>query len=155
LNRLVLIPGIAFWRFKSPFGTSTPTMGVHLGMWRFIPSHSFAFPGARDVTHGLPSWLATLQALALVVSPRLQLWQKQWIRLILFNWRLNNIAQKFTNTISKSIYSTSKLETTNYTRWTKAWQQWFQVWVPSYVMFLSKIKVSYLQKLGYLILKMV
>jgi hypothetical protein len=28
---------------------------VHLGVWGFIPSHSFALPGAWDVTLGLPS----------------------------------------------------------------------------------------------------
>ncbi len=48
-------------------------MGVHLGVWGFIPSHSFALPGVRDVTIGLPSWLATLQAFVLVVNPRLGL----------------------------------------------------------------------------------
>jgi len=25
----------------------TPNMGVHLGVWRFFPSHSFVFPGMR------------------------------------------------------------------------------------------------------------
>ncbi len=32
-----------------------PKMGVHLGMWRFIPSHSLTLLGAWDVTPGLPS----------------------------------------------------------------------------------------------------
>jgi hypothetical protein len=31
-------------------GTPTPKMGVHLEVWGFIPSHSFAFPGAWNVT---------------------------------------------------------------------------------------------------------
>jgi hypothetical protein len=35
-----LAPAIMLWRFKSPFGTPTPTMGVHLWVWRFIPSNS-------------------------------------------------------------------------------------------------------------------
>jgi hypothetical protein len=41
-NRWVLTPTIALWRFGIPFGipTSTPTMGVHLGVWRFIHSQS-------------------------------------------------------------------------------------------------------------------
>jgi hypothetical protein len=56
----VLAPAIVFWRFKSPFGTPTPTMGVHLGVWRLTPSHPFALPRARDVTLGLASWPATL-----------------------------------------------------------------------------------------------
>jgi hypothetical protein len=36
----VLTPAITLWRFGSPFETLTPNMGVHLGVWRFIPSHS-------------------------------------------------------------------------------------------------------------------
>jgi hypothetical protein len=52
--------GIAFWRFGSPFGIPTPNIGVHLGVWGFIPSHSLAFPRACDVTPGSFSWLATL-----------------------------------------------------------------------------------------------
>jgi len=56
-------------------GTPTSKMGVHLGVWGFIPSHSFALPRAWDVTPGLPSWPATLQALALVASLRLGLRQ--------------------------------------------------------------------------------
>ncbi len=55
--------------------TPTPKVGVPLGVWGFIPSHSFALPGAWNVTPRLPSWPALLQALALVVSPRLGLRQ--------------------------------------------------------------------------------
>jgi hypothetical protein len=53
--------------------TPTPKVGVPLGVWGFIPSHSFALPGAWNVTPGFPSWPALLQALALVASPRLRL----------------------------------------------------------------------------------
>jgi hypothetical protein len=53
--------------------TPTPKMGVHLGMWGFIPSHSFTLSRTLDVTPGLPSWPTTLQTLALVVNPRLRL----------------------------------------------------------------------------------
>jgi hypothetical protein len=53
-----------------------PKMRTHLGGWRFIPSHSLTFPGAWDVTLELPSWLAPLQVLALVASPRLGLQDK-------------------------------------------------------------------------------
>ncbi len=53
--------------------TSTPEMGAHLGVWGFIPLHFPTLLGAWDVTLGLPSWPAPLQALALVVSPRLGL----------------------------------------------------------------------------------
>ncbi len=57
-------------------GTPTPKAEAHLGAWRFIPSHSPTLLGAWNVTPGLPSWPTPLQALALVVSPRLRLWQK-------------------------------------------------------------------------------
>jgi hypothetical protein len=56
-------------------GTPTPKVGVHLGVWGFIPSHSLALPRAWNVTPGLPSWPTPSQALALVVNPRLGLWQ--------------------------------------------------------------------------------
>ncbi len=54
--------------------TPTPKIGDHLGVWGFIPSCSLTFLGAWDVTPELPSWITPLQALALVVSPRLGLW---------------------------------------------------------------------------------
>jgi hypothetical protein len=53
--------------------TPTPKVGVPLGVWGFIPSHSLALPGAWNVTLGLSSWPVLLQALALVASPRLGL----------------------------------------------------------------------------------
>jgi hypothetical protein len=56
-------------------GTLTPKVEAPLGVWGFIPSHFPTLPEACDMTPGLPSWPATLQALALVVSPRLGLWQ--------------------------------------------------------------------------------
>jgi hypothetical protein len=55
--------------------TKTPKVGAHLGVWGFIPSHFPTFMGAWDVIPGLPSWPTPLQALALVVSPRLGLRQ--------------------------------------------------------------------------------
>jgi hypothetical protein len=36
-------------------GTPTPKVGIHLGVWGFIPSHSLAFLGAWNMTPGLPS----------------------------------------------------------------------------------------------------
>jgi hypothetical protein len=51
----------------------TPKVGALLGVWGFIPSHSPTFSGAWDVTLGLPFWHAPLQALVLVISPRLGL----------------------------------------------------------------------------------
>jgi hypothetical protein len=69
-RRWVLTPAIALWIFGSPFGTPTPNMGIHLGVWGFM---LFALPGVCDVTVGSLSWPAPLQPLALVVSPRLGL----------------------------------------------------------------------------------
>jgi len=40
-------------KIQESIGTSIPKMRVHLGVWGFIPSHSFAFPGAWNVTPGL------------------------------------------------------------------------------------------------------
>jgi hypothetical protein len=60
-------------KIRESIGTPTPNMGVHLRMWGFIPSLSSALPGACNVPPGVPSWLATLQNLALVTSPRLGL----------------------------------------------------------------------------------
>jgi hypothetical protein len=50
--------------------TPTPKVGAHLRMWGFIPSHSPTLPRAWNVTPGLHSWPAHLQAFALFVSPR-------------------------------------------------------------------------------------
>ncbi len=58
--------------------TPTPKVGIPLGVWGSIPSHFLAFPGACGMTPRLPSWPATLQALALVASPRLRLQQKTY-----------------------------------------------------------------------------
>jgi hypothetical protein len=76
LNRWVLTLAIALWRFGSPFGIPTPTMGVHLRVWGFIPSHSLHYLHSRE--HVM--WLLSLpigpqpcNPLALVASPRLGL----------------------------------------------------------------------------------
>jgi hypothetical protein len=49
---------------------SNSQMGVHLGVWVFILTLSH--------TPGLPWWHAPLQALALVVNPRLGLQHFEW-----------------------------------------------------------------------------
>jgi hypothetical protein len=76
--------------------TPTPKVGVPLGVWGFIPSHSFALSGAWNVTPEFPSWPSLLQALALVVSPRLGLRHfvinvldsKDWILFSHYKWEL-------------------------------------------------------------------
>ncbi len=54
--------------------TLIPKMEAPLEVWGFIPSHFPTFPRACGVTPELPFWPATLQAFALVASPRLGLW---------------------------------------------------------------------------------
>jgi hypothetical protein len=60
-------------KIRESIGTSTLKMGIHLGVWSFIPSYSFALPGTWDVIPGFPFWPTILQALTLVASPRLGL----------------------------------------------------------------------------------
>jgi hypothetical protein len=69
-------------KVRESIGTLTPKVGVHLGVWEFIPSHFPTLLKAWDVTFGLPSWPAPLQALTLVASPSLGL---RHIRLMFVN----------------------------------------------------------------------
>ncbi len=62
-----------FLKIQKSTGTPTPKVGIHLGVWGFILSHSLAPPGAWNVIPGLHTWLAPSQALALVTSPMLGL----------------------------------------------------------------------------------
>jgi len=58
-------------KIQESIRTPTPKVGVHLGVWGFIPSHSLALLRAWNVTIGFPSWSTPSQALALVTSPKL------------------------------------------------------------------------------------
>jgi len=58
---------------QESMGTPTPNMGVHLGVWGFIPSHSFALPGHENTTIGLSLGSHPCKPFALVASPRLRL----------------------------------------------------------------------------------
>jgi len=60
-------------KIRESIDTPTPKMGIQLGVWGFIPSHSPTFLGAWNVTPGLYTWPAPSQALALAASPRLGL----------------------------------------------------------------------------------
>jgi hypothetical protein len=59
-NPMGFDPYICPLKIQKSIGTPIPKMGIHLGVWRFIPSHSFALPWAWDVTPRLPFWPATL-----------------------------------------------------------------------------------------------
>jgi hypothetical protein len=80
-------------KIRESIGTPIPNMGVHLGVWGFIPSHSFALPRACNVTRMLPSWLATSQAFALVVSARLRL--RQFSPRRLYEWIFTIVSTLF------------------------------------------------------------
>jgi hypothetical protein len=75
-NPMVFDPCNLSLKIQESIGTPTPKMGVHLGVWGFIPSHSPTLPRAWDVIPRLPSWPTPLQTLNLVASPRLRLWHK-------------------------------------------------------------------------------
>jgi hypothetical protein len=62
-----------FLKIWKSIRTPTPKVRAHLGVWRFIHSHSPTLLGTWDVILRLPSWPASLQALALVANPRLGL----------------------------------------------------------------------------------
>jgi hypothetical protein len=70
-------------------GTLIPKVGIHLGMWGFIPSHFPTLPKAWNVTPMLHSWPALSQALALVMSPRLGLRQSMCLLLMLSSNKLS------------------------------------------------------------------
>jgi len=73
LNPLGFDPCNHSLNIRESIGTSICNVGVLLGVWGSIPSHSLALPGACGLIPELPSWPATLQALTLVASPRLGL----------------------------------------------------------------------------------
>jgi hypothetical protein len=64
-------------KIQESIETTPPKVGAHLGVWRFIPSHSPTLSGAWNVTPRLPSWPAPSQALALDASPMLRL--RHWL----------------------------------------------------------------------------
>jgi hypothetical protein len=74
-NPMGFDPTIALWKFEESIETPTPKVGVHLGVWRFILSHSSTLSGTWNLIPRLHFWPAPSQALTLVTSPRLRLWQ--------------------------------------------------------------------------------
>jgi len=56
-------------KIQESIGTPTPKVGVHLGVWGFIPSHSITFLGAWNVIPGL-TFGHTFASLCLGRKPR-------------------------------------------------------------------------------------
>ncbi len=67
-NPMGFDPYNCFLKIWESIRTPTPKVGAHLKAFE-----NLTLPGAWDVTLGLPSWPAPLQALSLVASPRLGL----------------------------------------------------------------------------------
>ncbi len=61
-----------FLKIQKSIGTPTPKVGTHLGVWRFIPSHSPTLPKTWDVTLRLPFWPAHLQAFCFGRKPKVR-----------------------------------------------------------------------------------
>jgi hypothetical protein len=81
-------------KIQESIGAPIPKMGIHLGVWGFIPSHSLTFPGARNATPKLHSWPTPSQALALITSPRLRLRQIMKSLLLYGGFSKSNLALK-------------------------------------------------------------
>jgi hypothetical protein len=79
-NPISFDPGDRLLKILKSIGSPTPKVGVHLGVWGFIPSHFPTLPGAWNVTLELHFWHAPLQALALVMSLKLRLQHSTLIR---------------------------------------------------------------------------
>ncbi len=79
-NQINFDPYNRFLNIQESIRTPIPKVGVHLecGGSILTPSHILTLSGAWNVTPELPSWPTTLQALALVASPRLGLRHVWW-----------------------------------------------------------------------------
>jgi len=87
-NPMGFDPYNCFLKIWKSIGTPIPKVRTHLGVWRFTLPHSPKLLGAWNLTLGLHSWCAPLQALALVASPRLglqHLWFFKDVRVQFFN----------------------------------------------------------------------
>ncbi len=67
-------------------GTPIPNMRIHLGVWGFSPSHSFALPGHENATPGLDLGPHTCKPFTLLTSPKLRLWHKERVILGAHLW---------------------------------------------------------------------
>jgi hypothetical protein len=88
IHPMIFYPYNCPLKIQKSIGTPIPRVGAHLGVRGFIPSHSPMLLGAWIVTPGVHFWLAPLQTLALVVNPRLRLWQ---CSCTMETWRFENV----------------------------------------------------------------
>ncbi len=72
-NPMSFNPHNCLLKIQESIKIPTHKVGIDLGVWGFIPSHSPTLLGIWNVTLRLHSWLAPSQALTLVASPRLGL----------------------------------------------------------------------------------
>jgi hypothetical protein len=77
-NSMIFDPCNCFMKIQESIETPISKVGAHLGVWRFIPSHSSTLLGAWNATLRLHFWPAPLQAIALVANPRLGLRHNLW-----------------------------------------------------------------------------
>jgi hypothetical protein len=71
-NPMGFDPFNCFMKIWESIRTPILKVGVHLGVWGFIPSHSLTLLGPWDVILGIPSWPAPLQALCLSCEPKVR-----------------------------------------------------------------------------------
>ncbi len=85
-NPLSFDPCNHFLGIRESTWTPTPKVGVDLGMWRFIPSHTPTLLEAWDVTLGLPY---TLASPCLGCKPKAKVANKEHAQNVLhFYWRI-------------------------------------------------------------------
>jgi hypothetical protein len=93
-------------KIRESIGTPTPKWAPTLGGWGFIPSHSPTFLKTWNVNPMLPSWPTPLPTFALVVNPRLGLWEKTIPSQLIFDYRPCKLMKKSShqwNEINKNI----------------------------------------------------
>ncbi len=73
-NPMNFDPWNTFLKIRESIETPPPKVGANLGVCEFIPSHSPTLLGVWNVTPRLPSRPTPLQALALVMSLKLESW---------------------------------------------------------------------------------
>ncbi len=81
-------------KIRESIETPTPKVETHLGVWGFIPSHFPTLLEAWNVTHGLHSWPAPLQAYVVSLKLGLRHLMSLYKGEVLFVWSSNNMQPK-------------------------------------------------------------